>query len=192
MTYKQFIAVIKARWLTIAISLIATVTIAVLASLLLPPKYKSTGSVVIDIKSPDPINGMVVQGNIAGGYVATQVSVIQSERVTRKVIKALRLDESPVMREQWADDTDSNGDFQAWLADILVRKLDVTPARDASVIDVTYTAADPKFAAAMAAAYIQAYLDTTVELRVEPAKRFSNIYDDQIKLARERRGTGGK
>lgn len=186
MTYKQFIAVIKARWLIIAISLIATVTVAVLASLLLPPKYKATGSVMIDIKSPDPINGMVVQGNIASGYVATQVSVIQSERVTRKVIKTLRLDESPVMRDQWAEDTNSNGDFQAWLSDILVRKLEVTPARDASVIDVSYTAADAKFAAAMAAAYIQAYLDTTVELRIEPAKRFSSIYDDQIKLARER------
>ena len=47
MTYKQFIAVIKARWLIIAISLIATVTVAVLASLLLPPKYKATGSVMI-------------------------------------------------------------------------------------------------------------------------------------------------
>lgn len=186
MTYKQFIAVIKARWLTVAISMVVTITIAVLASLLLPAKYKSTGSVVLDIKSPDPINGMVVQGNIAAGYVATQVSVIQSERVTRKVIKALRLDESPVLLEQWRDDTDSNGDFQAWLADILVRKLDVTPARDASVIDVTYAAADPKFAAAMAAAYIQAYLDTTVELRIEPARRFSSIFDEQIKQTRDR------
>ncbi len=186
MTYKQFIAVIKARWLTIAISLAVTVTIAVLASLLLPAKYKSTGSVVLDIKTPDPINGMVVQGNIAAGYVATQVSVIQSERVTRKVIKALRLDESPILLEQWRDDTDSNGDFQAWLSDILVRKLDVNPAREASVIDVTYSAADPKFAAAMASAYIQAYLDTTVELRIEPAKRFSGIFEGQIKQAREK------
>lgn len=186
MTYKQFIAVIKARWLTVAISLVVTVTIAVLASLLLPAKYKATGSVVLDIKTPDPINGMVVQGNIATGYVATQVSVIQSERVTRKVIKALRLDESPVLLQQWRDDTDSNGDFQAWLSDILVRKLDVNPAREASVIDVTYSAADPKFAAAMASAYIQAYLDTTVELRIEPARRFSGIFDSQIKQAREK------
>lgn len=186
MTYKQFIAVIKARWLTVAISLVVTITIAVLASLLLPAKYKATGSVVLDIKTPDPINGMVVQANIASGYVATQVSVIQSERVTRKVIKALRLDESPVLLDQWHDDTDSNGDFQAWLSDILVRKLDVNPAREASVIDVTYSAADPKFAAAMASAYIQAYLDTTVELRIEPAKRFSGIFEGQIKQAREK------
>lgn len=186
MTYKQFIAVIKARWLTIAISLIVTVTIAVLASLLLPAKYKATGSVVIDIKSPDPINGMVVQGTIASGYIATQVNVIQSERVTRKVIKALRLDESQILRQQWQEDTDSGGDFETWLADILVRKLDVTPSRDASVIDITYTAADPKFAAAMASAYIQAYLDTTVELRVEPAKRFSAIFAEQIQQTRDK------
>lgn len=186
MTYKQFIAVIKARWLTVAICLVATVSIAVLASLLLPAKYKSTGAVVIDIKSPDPINGMVVQGNIAGGYIATQVSVIQSERVTRKVIKSLRLDESPVLLQQWRDETDSNGDFQSWLSDILVRKLEVTPARDASVIEITYASADPKFAAAMAAAYIQAYLDTTVELRIEPAKRFTGIFDEQIRQSREK------
>lgn len=186
MTYKQFIAVLKARWLIVAITLITTVSLAVIISLVLPPKYKSTGSVVIDIKSPDPINGMVVQGNIAGGYVATQVNVIQSERVTRRVIKSLRLDENPILLDQWRDETQSAGDFQSWLADILVRKLDVTPAREASVIDITYTAADPKFAAAMANAYIQAYLDTTIDLRVEPARRFNSIFDEQIRQAREK------
>ena len=62
------------------------------------------------------------------------------------------------MRDQWAEDTCPMVTSQAWLSDILVRKQS-HPARDASVIDVSYTAADAKFAAAMAAAYIQAYLD---------------------------------
>lgn len=185
MTYKQFIAVMRARWLIIAITLTTTVSLAVIISLVLPQKYKATGSVVIDIKSPDPINGMVVQANIAGGYIATQASIIQSERVTRKVIKSLKLDENPILLAQWNEETNSNGDFQSWLADILVRKLEVTPAREASVIDITYTAADPKFAAAMASAYIQAYLDTTIDLRVEPARRFNGIFDEQIRQARQ-------
>src|SRR5690606_11394619 len=33
---------------------------------------------------------------------------------------------------------------------------------------------------------IQAYLDTTIELRVEPAKRFATLFDEQLKGARER------
>ncbi|MGQ0595960.1 MAG: chain length determinant protein EpsF [Aquabacterium sp.] len=186
MTFKQFMSILKARKVLVIATVLTTVTVIVGVSLLLPKKYTSTGAVVIDFKTPDPINGSIVPGAIAGGYLATQANIIRSERVVLRVIKALKLDQVPTLRQQWEDDTDGQGVFDTWLADVLVRKLDVAPAKEASIINVSYTAADPQFAAAMAGAFIKAYMDTTVELRTEPAKRFSGMFEEQTKSARDK------
>lgn len=186
MTFKQFLEIIKARRISVIATALSTITVVVGVSLILPKKYTSSGAVVIDFKTPDPVNGSLIPGTIAAGYLATQANIIKSERVILKVIKALKLDQAPTLREQWMSDTDGQGVFETWLADVLSRKLDVTPAREASVINVSYTATDPQFAAAMAGAFIKAYMDTTIELRTEPAKRFSAIFDDQTRTAREK------
>jgi chain length determinant protein EpsF len=141
---------------------------------------------VIDIKSPDPINGLVLPGAIAGGYIATQIDIIRSERVSKRVINTLKLKESPQLRQQWQDATEGRGVFDTWLSEVLQKNLDVLPSKESTVITVSYTAVDPNFAAAMSNAFIQAYLDTTIELRVEPARRFSSLFNDQLKTSRER------
>jgi succinoglycan biosynthesis transport protein ExoP len=186
MTFKQFVEIIKARRISVIATALSTIALIVGVSLVLPKKYTSTGAVVIDFKTPDPINGSLVPGAIAGGYLATQANIIKSERVVLKVIKALKLDQVPSMRQQWDEDTNGQGVYESWLADILVRKLEVTPAREASVINVSYTATDPQFASAMANAFIRAYMDVSAELRTEPAKRFSELFDDQTRSAREK------
>lgn len=186
MSFKQFLAVLRARWLIVASISMTLFTVVLVASLVVPKQYTSTGSVVLDVKSPDPLNGMMMPGAFAGAYIATQIDVIRSERVTKKVIDALRLRESAQLRQQWQEATAGRGVFDTWLAELLQKKLDVMPSKDSTVITIAYTAVDPAFASAMANAFIQAYLDTAVELRVEPAKRFSALFEEQSRLAKER------
>ena len=186
MSFKQFLAVIKARWLIVLITSMTLFTVVLVASLSVPKQYTAVGSVVIDVKSPDPLNGMVMPGGYAAAYIATQIDIIRSERVSKKVIDALRLRENPQLRQQWQDVTSGQGVFDTWLSEILQKKLDILPAKDSTVITIAYTAADPNFAAAMANAFIQGYLDTAIELRVEPAKRFTALFEEQSRLARAR------
>jgi polysaccharide biosynthesis transport protein len=61
-----------------------------------------------------------------------------------------------------------------------------TPSPQSSVLTVAYQAAEPNFAAALANAFVQAYLETNLELRVDPAKQYSNVFDTRSKEARER------
>ena len=95
MSFNQLIAILKARKLALAAVFIITVATTVGISLALPKQYTAEASVVVDVKSPDPIAGMVLPGMMAPSYMGTQIEVIQSERVARKVIAALRLDEIP-------------------------------------------------------------------------------------------------
>lgn len=185
MNLQQFLLILLARRRIALYTLLGTVLTTLVVSLLWPNSYTGSTAVVIDVKSPDPIAGMMLQGMIAPGYMATQVDIINSDRVSQRVVKLLKLDQVPTIQEQWKDDADGKGDLTVWLAALLQKKLDVKPSRESNVITINYKGADPAFAAAIANAYAQAYIDTTIDLKVEPAKQYATWFGQQSKLLRE-------
>lgn len=186
MTLQQFILILWARRKLVLFTFMATVLTATVVSLLLPEEYTASAAVVVDVKSPDPIAGIVLPGLMAPGYMATQVDIINSDRVATRVIKALRMDENPTIREQWQEATEGKGQIVPWLVDLLQRKLDVKPSRESNVITVSYAGGNPAFAAALANAFAQAYIDVNLELRLEPARQSAQWFDSQMKQHRER------
>jgi len=106
--------------------------------------------------------------------------------VSQQVVRTLRLNDSASMREQWRDATKGAGNFETWLGDLLRKSLDVKPSRDSNVIAINYKSPDPKFATAMANAYAQAYIDVSLELRVEPAKQYGRFFEERAKQLREK------
>jgi polysaccharide biosynthesis transport protein len=185
MTLTHFLSVLKARWIS-ALLVFAIALSAVLAwGLLRPKQYTAVASIVVDVKSPDPIAGMVLQGVTSPSFMVTQLDVIQSTRVARRMVKNLKLDEHPVLRAQWQKRTDGEGNIEAWLAETFRKGLDARPSRGSNVINVAYTSSDPKFAAAIADGFVQSYLETTLELRVDPAKQYSTFFDARGKKLRE-------
>jgi len=185
MSFSQFLSILKARWGASALVFALTVITALVVTLLLPKQYTATSSVVIDVKSPDPIAGMVLGAMAMPSYMATQVDIIQSDRVARQVVKALKLTESADVRNDWLEATKGQGDIEAWIADLLQKKLLVKPSRDSNVLSISYSAPDPKFAAALANAFVNAYLQTSIELRIAPAKQYNSFFDTQAKELRE-------
>lgn len=186
MSFSQLLSILKARRLVALGVFLFTVTVTVVVSLLLPKQYSAEAMLVVDVKSPDPIMGMVLPGMMSPAYMGTQIEVIQSERVARKVISMLKLGDVASIREQWREETDGEGDFEAWLTDLLQNRLNVKPSRDANVISVSYSAVDPRFASALANAFVQAYISTDLELRVEPAKQYNAMFEDQTRQVKDR------
>jgi succinoglycan biosynthesis transport protein ExoP len=185
MSLQQLLLTLLARYKVVLLTLLATVAAAVGISLLLPKQYTATAAVVIDVKSPDPIVGMMLPALVMPGYMATQVNIVESNRVARQVVHMLKLDQSPAAREEWLEATDGKGELDVWLADALQKKLDVKPSRESSVINISFRAVDPRFAAALANAFAQAYIDTNIELKVEPAKQYAHWFGEQGKALRD-------
>lgn len=185
MNLGQFFSILRARWIVAAIVFFATVVTTITISLLLPKQYTAVASVVIDAK-PDPVSAMMYPGMASPGYMATQVDVIQSDRVALKVVRNLKLNESPQIREQWMSETKGQGSIENWLSETFQKNLEVRPARESSVLHVSYRAPDPRFAAGLANAFVQAYVDTSLELRVDPARQYSSFFDIRVKEAREK------
>lgn len=184
MSIQQFLLILRARWLVVLGVLVGMVVLALLVSLVMPKKYSASAAVVVDIK-PDPVAGMFLPVQMMPGYMATQIDVINSERVARRVVKTLKLDQVPQFREQWLEATDGRGALDSWLGNMLAKQLDVKPSRESNVIDISFTWPDPKAAAALANAFAQAYIDTTLELKVEPAKQYAAWFEDRNHAVRE-------
>lgn len=183
MTLANFIAIVRARLRILLLVTAATVLTAVVISLLLPKKYVATASVVVDAK-PDPVSAMIYPGLASPAFMATQVDVLVSDRVALRVVRDLKLTENPDIRQQWQDDAGGQGTIEQWLSDSLKKSLDIQPSKESNVISVAYKAPDPRFAAALANAFVQAYIATALELRVNPAKQYNSFFDDQAKAAR--------
>jgi polysaccharide biosynthesis transport protein len=186
MSPMQFLSILRARWKVALAVLLLTIATTLAVSLILPKTYTGTAAVLVDVKTPDPIFGMMFQGQLISGYMATQVDIMTSDSVARRVVHELKLTDNPEVREQWQQDTGGQGDIEAWYAVAVEKYLTVAPSRESSVITVSYKAGDPKTAAAVANGFVKAYMDTTVELRNDPAKRYSTFFDSRAKELREK------
>ena len=180
MTIQQFILILWARQRLIYAVIAVTVSLALAISLAMPKEFTATTSLVIDVKSPDPIAGVVLQGMMAPGYMATQTDIINSDRVARRVVKLLGLADDADARAKWQRASEGKGSFEAYYGDQLQGKLSVKPSRDSNVINIGFSARDPAFAATVANAFAQAYIDTSLELRVEPARQYSRWFEQRL------------
>jgi polysaccharide biosynthesis transport protein len=185
MSFGQFLSILLARWKIALLVFLFSVGSVVGISLLLPKKYTADAAIILDIKSPDPIAGVLLPSLAMPSYMATQVDIIQSNRVALKVVKQLKLIENAALREQWLQATKGKGSIEAWVADALQKNLIAKPSRESNVIQVSFKGSDPRFAAVITNTFVQAYLDTVLELKIEPAKAYSGFFDERSKGLRE-------
>lgn len=184
MTLYQFLLILWARRKVILATMLVIVVAVMAVSLLMPKAYKSTATVVLN-PGIDPVTGNALPGQLIPSYLATQVDVIGSRNVALKVVRDAKLEQVPEYREKFEDDAEGKGSLPHWLAERLLKKLDVAPTRESNVIDVTYTDSDPQRAAMIANAFATAYQQTNMELRLEPVKRASTYFNGQIQAHRE-------
>jgi succinoglycan biosynthesis transport protein ExoP len=187
MTLHQFLLILRARYAVALLVILLAVSAALAISLVLPKKYTAQTAVLVDVRSPDPVAGAgsaPIQGLVAPSYMATQVDIIGGDRVAQRVVKMLKLDENPRTKERWLEATEGRGTLEGWIADSLQKRLDVRPARESNVINITYKGSEPEESANVANAFAQAYLDINLALKTEPARIYAEWFDEQTKASR--------
>ena len=182
MNFHQFYLALRGR-LWIFLSLLgATVAAAIIVTLVMPKTYESTVSLLLDNRDEQSLSGSQPSGRERVGFMQTQMDIITSQRVARRVSEDLKLGESPQIREAFAKSR-TNGSIDDWIGSGLLAKLKVGSSQSA-VIQLTYSSDDPAFSAMVANAFAKAYMDTTLALRVEPTKQAAAWFDEQLKELR--------
>jgi chain length determinant protein EpsF len=184
MNFTQFILALLARKWVILVTLLVVVGATTVITLMLPKEYTATTSLLVDFKSKDNITGQMLPVQVFPGYLATQLDIIKSSKVVSRVVDDLKLLENPDTRAAFVEASKGEGDVKEWLSALLLKNLTVMPARESSLIDISFSGADPHFSAAVANAFAKAYIEVGMELRAEPAKQSAAWFNQQISQLR--------
>ena len=183
MSLHQLFSILRARRAAAGLILLVTLALALAWVAVRPAAYKAVAPVLVDVRM-DPVGGTALQGMVAPSYMATQIDIVKSDRVAERMLQLLPADQDPVKR--WKEESLRKKAPQAWLAHKIQGYLEVKPARESNIINVAWVGRTPAEAALVANAFAQAYLDVSLEIKTNPAKRYAEWFDDQVKASRER------
>ncbi len=181
-----FFSTLRARFGIFSATLVVTVLVATVLSVLWPKSYRATTSLVVDARNEQSLTESMNASASARerfGYIQTQVDILTSPKVALRVVNDLHLADSPKTREQFAKRNQAYGSIESWLADILRRGIEVNTSQS-SVLEVNYVGDNPESAAAIANGFAKAYMDTMLELRVQPNQQAAEWFDEQLKTLR--------
>jgi chain length determinant protein EpsF len=182
MTPKQLFLIVFAHRYAAAAMFVIVAIAGAFFTWTTPKTYLASTDLLVDARA-DPIAGAQSVGG--PNYLATQIAIIQSERVAIGVVKRLRIESTPTLVDQWKVATNGKVPLENYYANMLRRGVLAEPLRGSNVIRLTFEAADPKFATAVANTYAQAYLDLTIDLKVEPVRQYADWFDERLKSLRD-------
>jgi chain length determinant protein EpsF len=184
MNFMQFLRMLSARRRLFLGIWGSIVGLALVLFAVVPKTYQGEVAVVVDSKVTDPITGLMMPEQLLTANIATQIEIIRSRNVALKVVDKLHLVNDAHLQEQFRDETSGDGSIRDWLADGLLAHLDTKPSHLSNVISIRFDAPDAGVAAALANAFGDAYIETSLELTADPAKRQANWFDTQMRELR--------
>jgi len=183
MDLNQYILALRARRKAFLIALAATICTALAVALIVPKKYVSTATIILDARDEQTMSPGRMSPRERASYLQTQVELVLSPRVATQVARDLKLAQRPGVREAWESETGGQGTIEEWLAVQLKEKLTVETSVS-NLMLINYASDDAKFASEVANGFAKAYLDTALTLRTEPTREAAAWFEEQLKTLR--------
>lgn len=183
MSLVTLLRILAARWWLIFGILVVTVLATGAITMQLPRQYTATTELILNGNVQDRMTGQFVPAR--SGYLSTQVEVIRSRNVAQRVYGRLDPQARAHAAEEAARTLGPEGEASRWVVRTLRQNLTVVSGRDSNVLAVSLRGENPELIAALVNALAGAYIDTNLELRTDPARRFSVWYDEQLEVLRQ-------
>ena len=183
MNLSQYLLALRARRKAFIIALTAVVVTALAVALIMPKKYVSTSTVMLDARDEQTMNPARMSPRERASYVQTQIDLINSPRVAKQVARDLKIAQRPGVREAWESETGGLGAIDDWIGAALLEKLTITTSVS-NLLLINFSSDDPKYATDVANGFAKAYLETSLALRTEPTREAAMWFEDQLKNLR--------
>src|SRR5262245_42609768 len=191
------------RWRAGLIVTVATTTVllAAAATIVLPAKYKATTIVLVDPRQPRVTNSEVISGiGSDAAAVESQVELIESSSLARKVVARLGLERDPEFAAASlverltealmpAAGHESQGIAERQVSRLVSRfqkNLSVRRRGLTYVLEISFSSTDPAKAARISGAVAEAYLDDQRAAKTDITARASGWLGDRIEEMRDR------
>jgi len=142
---------------------------SVLAMFLVPPSYESVGQILVMRERVDPVvsaeknDPMQVRGEVTEEEMNSEAELIASDDVLRKTVLASGLDKAPSLLS-FLSFGQSEDQKIARAVDKLHGNLRIEPLKKTDVIEITYSAHNPKVASRVLTNLVNAYIDKHVSI----------------------------
>jgi chain length determinant protein EpsF len=185
MNFRQILRILRVRARLIATLVLACTALGAALAFLLPVKYTASTALLIDAKSANAVLGTMLPAQMLSGYMATQVDIITSRRVTERAAASPDLTGDSQLQARWREETGGATGFPEWLGTELQRELKVTPSRDSNMVVLSYDCAVAERCARIVNAVAKAYIDTNLQLKVTPARQYAGWFDERTRKLRD-------
>jgi len=181
---------------TIVAATLAALVLAVLFVLLAPRQYTATTQILIDPTDLRAVGSETTQPNQTSDaalmQVESQVQVLSSDAVLRRVVSSENLDHDPEfvrgpsLLSQLMGKDALPADTTLAALNELKRRVQVKRAERTLVVDVSVTSRDPNKAVRIANAIAQAYLQEQTQVRTDAARQVSQSLSSHLKELQDR------
>ncbi|KZX53891.1 hypothetical protein A3711_02830 [Erythrobacter sp. HI00D59] len=183
------------RWIVLGITALC-VLIAVVASLLMLPRYTASASMQIDQEEQRILDSQDASPNAAyqdaDRFLRTIVDVLRSERMAERVAEELDLFEGDAFFEIMQVDPPEDEGPQQELArrelilDTINDNLSINLPTDSRVVTVSFTSPDRAFSARFANTFVTNFLRYNIERRLDRTVYARDFLSQQLEDARQR------
>jgi len=184
---QQIIAVLWAYRKQTIIIILSLLALSIVAIKLLPKIYQATATLMVNTDIRDPLAGKDATG-LAGGYIPTEIQLMQSPEVLLPVIDQLNLTS---IKEYTAgyrglSKTNGNGDsndasLRDWVRQKLQKDLQIDQGSQGSLlINISASAREPFRAAQIANTIADVYMAQQKQRLEDPAVQRAKRYAEQL------------
>ena len=185
MNVMQTTASLRARRRLLVLTMAVSSVLAMCATLLHEKNYQATATLVLNYKGIDPVSGRPLPLQMLPNVMATQVDIFSSKTVALKVVDDLRLTENAAYQSDFKDASPADGNLRVWIAERLLKKLDVMPSRESNALNISFSSPSADEAATVANAFVHAGRQVAVRMRLDPLQAASAYFGEQLKTLRD-------
>jgi capsular exopolysaccharide synthesis family protein len=190
----EYVGMLRRHWKLALVCCALGLTGAGIHYAITPKAYLATTTIQIERRNLTPLgNGQNpwLENYWNMEFYPTQYELLQSRGLAERVVKSLDLMEDPAFnpgagrdRERGASAEGDDAVLGA-LADRIRGGLTVEPVRSTQLVQVSFRASNPEFAAKAANAFAEAYIDMGVEDRFATAGKASTFLSSQIETLKQ-------
>ena len=182
---------VKRRWAVLAVFIIVAGTVA-FQTLTAVPIYQATVKILIERQTPRILQepGSESSESFGDEFYQTQYKLLESRTLARKVVDKLNLKKNPQYAAMFnfsPTDTDEMKQLaEEGLTASIAGGVKVTPVRGSSLVDVSFSNPDPKFAATLVNCLAQCYIEQSLDLRFAASQEATTWLKGKLTDARSK------
>jgi len=191
---KEFINVLSRRKKLIISTAIITTLLALLATLLMPPTYRSYSTLKVERYAANSnINILNAEASRSDrDFFETQIQLIQSRTLARRVIDQLNIaaKDTPTsltgkIKSLFGSKVSSKSTNPDQVEMLFLENLTVKPINNSQLLTISYDATDPKLSADINNAIAENFVLQNLERRFDTASSYKSYVTENIETTRE-------